>query len=210
MANKRIWTDDRCKRLSELYSDYTNAELASMFGVSHRSVDVIAFKLGLRKSREFMDRHCKATRFVKGQIPANKGRKQSEWMPPDKIEKSKKTRFKIGSIPHNTLPLGTERASKDGYIKVKVQNHGKQCEKWKFKQVLVWEKANGPVPPGHVVAFRDGNIYNYDLANLELRSRREHLDKTALNIPEEVRKMVGLRAALSRQINKYSKTDSND
>jgi hypothetical protein len=34
-----------------------------------------------------------------------------------------------------------------------------------------WEKANGPVPPNHVIRFRDGDTLNCDIENLELLHR---------------------------------------
>jgi hypothetical protein len=38
---------------------------------------------------------------------------------------------------------------------------------------MIWEKANGKVPKGHVVIFADGNIRNFNLDNLMLVSRAE-------------------------------------
>jgi hypothetical protein len=38
---------------------------------------------------------------------------------------------------------------------------------------MLWSEANGPIPPGHVVSHRDGNLNNLDPANLHLRSRDE-------------------------------------
>jgi len=39
--------------------------------------------------------------------------------------------------------------------------------------VLIWERHNGPVPPGHVVIFGDGNRRNFDPGNLLLVSRKQ-------------------------------------
>ena len=38
----------------------------------------------------------------------------------------------------------------------------------------VWEQANGEVPEGYVVAFRDGNRQNCDLSNLRAFCQRCH------------------------------------
>lgn len=38
---------------------------------------------------------------------------------------------------------------------------------------LIWQEAHGPIPPGHVLTFRDGDRANCRLDNLELVTRRE-------------------------------------
>lgn len=44
---------------------------------------------------------------------------------------------------------------------------------------VVWEKANGPIPPGHKPAFRDGNHRNCALENLELLTNSDQVKKYA-------------------------------
>lgn len=72
--------------------------------------------------------------------------------------------FKKGSKPVSWCPPGTERVRKNGYIWVKMDEH----KTWKQKHLIVWEEANGPVPEGHQILFRDGNRQNCDLSNLML------------------------------------------
>lgn len=106
--------------------------------------------------------------FSKGNIPFNKGRKG--YCAPG----SEKGWFKPGAIPPNTMPIGSERISKDGYVEVKFSNRsGPPNNRWKSKHALIWEKKNGPVPKGHVVIFADGNKENIKLSNLILVSRKE-------------------------------------
>lgn len=93
----------------------------------------------------------------------NKGQKLS----PEKYERIKATMFKKGNLPRNTAPIGAEVLRYDGYMQVKVANPNK----WKFKHILVWEAANGPVPPKNCVMFLDRNKQNCDLSNLRLVSR---------------------------------------
>lgn len=38
---------------------------------------------------------------------------------------------------------------------------------------LVWEEANGPVPEGYVLHFKDGNYANVEISNLELVPKKE-------------------------------------
>lgn len=96
-------------------------------------------------------------------------------------EKSRATQFKPGSLPHNAKPIGYERLSKSGYIEVKVkmrptaQPDGKRCnDNFVPKHKLVWEAANGPVPEGCIVVFKDGNKQNITLENLACITRKQN------------------------------------
>ncbi|WP_458397434.1 HNH endonuclease signature motif containing protein [Anaerotignum sp.] len=98
------------------------------------------------------------TRFQKGVRFSNGGRKGS-WFPG-----CEKHWFKKGQKPASWVPVGTERIRKNGYIWVKIA----EPKTWRMKQMVVWEAANGPVPEGHHLLFRDGNKLNCDLSNLML------------------------------------------
>lgn len=43
----------------------------------------------------------------------------------------------------------------------------------KISKKYIWEKANGPVPKGHVLILKDGDPLNLKLDNLELITRAE-------------------------------------
>lgn len=62
--------------------------------------------------------------------------------------------------------IGAEREDHSGYFKVKVQGSAGVPTKWRRKHVVIWERANGKVPEGHVIMFKDGNPNNFDLDNL--------------------------------------------
>jgi hypothetical protein len=102
-------------------------------------------------------------RFPPGLVPFNKGRKGSC---PAGCEKGW---FKPGNTPQNWQPVGTEIIDEDGYTKVKTRNP----KTWKFKHRLIWEKANGKIPRGHIVLFADRDRSNFALDNLILVSRNE-------------------------------------
>jgi hypothetical protein len=130
------------------------------FAISVKAMDGILKRNNLKNGRD-----C---RIKPGSVPYNKGRKG--YCPPG----SEKGWFKPGHINFNTLPLGSERVNSYGYVEVKYsEKSGPQNNRWKWKQVLIWEKANGPVPKGHAVIFADGNNRNFKLKNLVLVSRRE-------------------------------------
>ena len=117
-------------------------------------------------------------RFAPGDAPCNKGRTWSEWMPEESQRRSRATQYKTGNLPHNTLPLGSERVTGDGYVEVKVSMRpsGRRAhDNWVPKARIEWEKANGrPVPDGCIVVFLDGNNRNFDPDNLALETRAEH------------------------------------
>jgi hypothetical protein len=68
---------------------------------------------------------------------------------------------------YRALKTGTE-IKNNGYTYVKIADP----DVWKPKHRLIWEKANGPVPKGHVIMFADGNKSNFDLSNLLLVSKK--------------------------------------
>lgn len=109
------------------------------------------------------------SRFKKGNIPVNKGKKGS--MSPEQYEKCKATMFKKGQVPKNHKPVGSERIDKYGYILIKVA----EPNKWKAKHRILWEQVNGPIPEKHRLVFADGNRQNICLENLILVSYAESL-----------------------------------
>lgn len=110
-------------------------------------------------------------RFKKGHIPNNKGTKG--------LSKANKTSFRKGHIPINHRPVGSERVNIYGYIEIKV----KEPATWRYKHIVVWEKANNrKVPKGHVILFLDKNKLNCDIENLLLINRKELLLLNRKNI----------------------------
>lgn len=69
-----------------------------------------------------------------------------------------------------SLPIGTEKPGKDGYIMVKVEEYPdvpQSKDNWRFKHHVAWEEANGePIPKGWVVLFADRDKQNFDPSNL--------------------------------------------
>ena len=91
-------------------------------------------------------------------------------------------RFKKGAT-FNTLAVGSETISKNGYTLVKVA----EPDNWKYKKTVIWEKVNGKVPKYHILTFIDGNQNNVVIENLELISRVELLirNKNGYNTAHE-------------------------
>lgn len=113
--------------------------------------------------------------FERGHVPANKGKRQTDFMSPEAIERSSRTRFRKGQLPHNAVdvPIGSERVTKDGYVEVKVADRPtgeRNChDNWAPKHRLVWEREHGREQPGGTkVIFCDGDRRNLDPGNLLL------------------------------------------
>ncbi|MBR4687086.1 MAG: HNH endonuclease [Bacteroidales bacterium] len=117
--------------------------------------------------------------FVKGGVPANKGRTWDEMGLSEQARANcRKNQFKKGQIPHNAvgIPVGAKRVDpKDGYTLVKVAEHASvpnKNDQWRLYHNVVWEEANGrPVPEGHMVVFADRDKSNFDPENLVLVPR---------------------------------------
>lgn len=127
----------------------------------------------------------------------------------EQIEKTKATRFQKGHLPHNTRHdhAISDRKDKNGrvyrYIRIGLS-------KWIPYHRYLWEKYNGEIPKGYNVQFKDGNTLNCTIENLYLISRTEQLkNENSLHAryPEEIQKLIQLKGALHRQINKISKSE---
>ena len=112
--------------------------------------------------------------FKKGHVAHNKGKKQTEYMSKEAIEKTKATRFKKGNIPQNHRDIGEERISKDGYIYIKVRD-GCLNDNWELKHRYIYKQHYGEIPNGYNVMFADKNKRNFDIDNLILVSKSEDL-----------------------------------
>jgi hypothetical protein len=185
----RKWANWERGVLIEKYPDCRTSDIVPLLDRrTYSGVTGQASAMGLKKSEAFMSsilsgrtmgQHQKATQFKKGDAAWNKGKKLADYMSPEKIEKIKRNQFKKGSLPHNTVPIGHERITIDGYVEVKVTDHPDDTKNknFKLKQRVVWEAENGPIPKDHVLIFKDGNGRNFDIENLELITKKENLNR---------------------------------
>lgn len=103
-------------------------------------------------------------RIKPGTPPPNKGKKG--YCAPG----CEKSWFKKGHTPSNKHPIGTVLIKSDGYLWRKL---GEGARDWRQEHILVWEAANGPIPKGAIVLFKDGDHTNVALENLVLITRSE-------------------------------------
>lgn len=208
MAWERKWTDEMNAEFIRLYPDTDNSVLERLFNRSNNCIRNHAKILGVKKTKAYRRNQNKATQFQIGGTPHNKGLKMSEYCSSEAIARCTEKRYKKGNIPHTTLPLGTERVRKDnGFTEVKVKSEGRyHRERWRLKHHIVWEEHNGPIPQNCIVIFKDGDKTNFEISNLELRTRSEQCYLNMDDVPIEIKRLEQLQSYISRQIKNTSKT----
>ena len=88
----------------------------------------------------------------------------------------------------------------------KVSDTGSRTVDWRPVSHLVWEEVNGKVPKGCMISFKDGNVKNVDIDNLELLTRQEMVSRNSSSrYPEEVRKLIAVKREFTRRMNKVKR-----
>lgn len=215
MITRRPWIPAEVRSLRKIYPHIRTADVALILGRNERSIQNKVNHLGLKKSRAFQnsslsgrvfkgrhDGRGSCARFNKGHKPWNTG------IHYEAGGRSPLTRFKKGSKPHNTKPIGSLRFTKDGTLQRKVSNaRGNNTKRWRGVHELVWIEANGPVPPGHIVVFKPGMrtnvLHEITPDRVECISWVENMRRNTYHrYPKELARVIQLRGALNRQINK--------
>lgn len=203
---RKFWTPKEIAVLHRLYPDCKTETVALIL---NRKASLIAQKanlLGIHKSDGYMKSPLSGrisktndigleTRFTKQMLGWNKGLKQKDYMSPEMIERTAGTRFKKGQDPHNTVAIGHERISGDGYLEVKI-NHLKtngKNDNFEAKHRLLYAEHFGPIPDGMVVEFVDGDKMNITLSNLVLRTKKENLLKNTMCDSSIVKRFLKVR-----------------
>lgn len=220
----RPWTEDELETLRINWADWPSSIIAHILKRSQQATATKAHLLGLRKAPDFgakMERLKqlldlpKGDRFEKGQTPHNKGVRRPGWAPGRMAE----TQFKPGRAPEqarNYKPIGSLRISPDGYLERKVTDDRSivPARRWVGVHRLVWEKAVGPIPSGHAVAFLPGRRTTVEseitLDRLELVSRRELMRRnTVHNYPPELVGLIRVKAGLVRKIRRREREEQD-
>lgn len=205
---KRKWTQYEEETLIRLYEDpkVFPKDIAKMLGRTLPQVYNKARKMGLNAPMERIRmagkigmQHPKsiATRFSKGHIPPNKGKKVS----PKVYEKMSVTMFKKGHTPVNHREVGSERINVDGYIEIKVA----EPNRWKLKHRIIWEQVNGEIPKGYNVQFKNHNPQDCRIENLYLICRIDQMrteNSLMAKYPKEMQEVIRLKGVVNRIIHK--------
>lgn len=228
-AGKRVWTADEEAELRRLFPHEPTAVVARKIGRSLSGTYQAAYRLGLHKSEAYLNSPASGrlqpgdkrighwSQFKKGQVPPNKGLRRPGWAP----GRMRDTQFKKGEMrgqaQRNWKPIGTERISKDGYLERKVHDadysdlppdeaNRKRQRRWVAVHRIVWEAANGPVPKGHKLTFRNGDKRDIRLDNLECVSDAEWMKRNTVHrLPKPLAQTIQLLGALNRKIRKQKR-----
>ena len=204
------------------YADGITSEIAAKLERTSRSVYQQARLIGLNKSAEFFKTVAsgrlqtdtargKSQRFTPGMKPWNTGKKG--WKAGGR---SAETRFKAGerhgAANSNYKPIGTLRINANGHLERKVNDTDPvPVRRWKPIYQLVWIAANGPIPKGHIVRFKDGQktavLEQITVDRLECITKRENMNRNTSwsKYPHEIAQLIQLKGAITRQVNRINK-----
>lgn len=177
-------------KLTELFN--------AQFGTSHpvAKLNTLRYKYGAVSGLK--TRVPNSGRFQKGHVSHNKGLKQSEFLTPEAIERTKATRFTPGHTPKNHKPVGSERVNVYGYVEIKTA----EPNIWELKHRVIWQQANGPLSSEDLIIFLDGDSTNCKLDNLALidKSINARLNQSHLRskYPEVTKVAVTLGRVLAK------------
>lgn len=197
----RPWSEADLRTLRELYPDTHNLDLAALLGRTEPAISNAAVKHRLHKSGAYKAAHD--AKFTRGLVPWNTG---TRYQPGGR---SKDTQFQPGQKPHTWVPVGSYRLNKGGHLQQKISDDpGGPHLRWRCVAELVWIQHHGPVPRGHVVVFRPGQfsaeLEQITLDRVECVTRAELMRRNSnwTRLPPELARLVQLRGALNRQINR--------
>jgi hypothetical protein len=77
--------------------------------------------------------------------------------------------FMRGKPAHNAVAVGHERVS-NGHMQVKCADG-----KFRYRARVLWEEANGPIPPGRLIHHINEDPFDDRLDNFQLVTRSEHM-----------------------------------
>ena len=200
----RKWTPEEDDILRRMYPVYYANEIVGHLDRSVSAIHGRAKVLNIECTPEKIERSGRKgsmsessvqTRFKKGSTPSNKGIPMSA----EHYAKAAPTMFKKGNVPHNKKPVGTERLTRDGYVEVKVA----EPRTWKLKHRVIWEAANGAIPKGCNIQFRNGDKKDIRLENLYMITQAEQLrteNSVIAKYPKELADVIRLKGALKRKL----------
>ena len=182
------WTMQETELLIEYYPHRSTKEVAFITGKSISQCYAKAFALQLHKTPEYLAtadsgrlKHSRVeSQFSQGHTPWNKGMKGLDIG-------GKETQFKKGHVPHNHKSVASERIDEDGYTYIKIADP----RKWVLKHRHIYEQHHGKLEPHMIVTFRDRNISNFEIENLEAITKVENMQRnTITKYPQPIQQAV--------------------
>jgi hypothetical protein len=219
----RLWTPLELEMLREMYPDCHTDDIAAWLGVSRTRIYAAAARLGIRKSPEYLasdaagrlraDRlpaNTHLTRFQVGLVPWNKGKKGSTGYQAECRQNWFKKGEVNGHARQKLQPIGSYRINGDGYLDRKITALGRGPRDWEAVHRLVWKEQVGPIPPGHIVAFKPGTrttvLKDITPARLECVTKAEIAKRNhPKNRSPEYACLVQIKGAITRQVNRITR-----
>jgi len=226
---RRAWTKTEIRLLRKLYPVRGANTVAKELGRSAASVYNMAHKLKIEKALEFFaSDECGwprkgvnapalvATQYPKGHVPANKGLRRPGYAPGRMRETQFKKGVLSGKAAKNYKPVGTIVADPEGFLRIKIDDHkgraGWHPDVWPLLAYRVWEDHMGkPVPPKHVIRYKDGDRSNCAIENLELISMKENRRRNSPHgmYPRELQLAIAANGALKRKLRRIDGKEQN-
>lgn len=198
--SRNSWAKKELATLRRMYPTHRACDVAQILGRTTAAVHDRAKILGIKKSPAWFSipesgvknlTKGGSTRFRKGQVAWNKGKKGL--MGPNR------TSWKKGRKPHNTKYDGA--ISWRGGYRYKRIAEGQ----WEALHVIKWTKLRGKIPHGKVVVFKNHDPADCKIANLELVSRKELMKRNSIHrYPEEIKSAILHLGAYKRKLRKYA------
>jgi len=182
------WTMEETELLIEYYPHRSTKEVAFITGKSIAQCYAKAHALQLHKTPEYLASELSGrlqkgnvgTQFPKGHEPWNKGLKGIQIG-------GTESQFKKGNVPANHKEVGSERIDEDGYTYIKIAEH----TRWVLKHRHIYEQHHGKLEPHMIVTFRDKNISNFEIENLEAITKVENMQRnTITKYPKPIRDTI--------------------
>lgn len=159
----RHFSEHELSFIRENYSVLSRREVAWVLGRTVSAIkSIIDKRIGVRKTkeqiREVSAKSTNSGRFKKGNIALNS----------------------LGSPGIVTVRERVDRQQPATQF-IKMDNG-----KWLHLHRYIWELKHGPVPKGHVIAFKDGNAMHCTLDNLEMITMKKNMERNSgqLNLPD--------------------------
>ena len=199
---KTNFTEKEDQFIKDNYLKFPVKTIADKIGRSNTGVNMALKRMMLKIPREITEKNKKLYQFKKGDVPANKGKKQIDYMSSEVIERTKATRFKKGHLPHNSQGIN------DGDIHVRKDSKGRYYKwireslgVWKMLHVFNYEKEFGPIPDGYIVFFKNKDSMNCHPSNLELITRAEIMAKNTIHrYPDHIKENIRLISKINKTI----------
>ena len=190
----KLVTEAQLRWLKDNCPNYSRVELTEKFNTEFKDTKVKSQIVALVKNHKL--KSGRTGYFEKGVPSWSKGTKG--------ILKANSGSFKKGQVPHNWVPVGSERVNGDGYHDIKMA----EPNVWVCKHRLLWEEHNGPIPENHLVRFVDNDRANIVIDNLILINQSEHQYLTLNGYkqqPVELKETILLVSRVQAKTNSLSK-----